>query len=296
MDSPGILGPKNLYYTIFQRMGVGCAHGRVVYRDGEAEDLLFLEVNCAFETATGLARVQGRRASELIPGFQETSPGLLATFGRVAGADVPESFETYVRSLGAWFSMHVFCPAAGEFVVTLENITARKAEDQERRGPVEWPDHRPTALPAPDAQEPSAGAPGGVGTVPGKVLLVDDDEDVTFLMSRKLRKAGVPQVEVARSGEAALALLDAGARPDVIVMDQNMPRMSGLQTLARIRERRLDIPVLLSSGQLDLDEGTDLGRLRAAAIPKPFTLEEIRAKLAEFEAGGALPSTPGEAR
>jgi CheY-like chemotaxis protein len=118
--------------------------------------------------------------------------------------------------------------------------------------------------------------------VPGKVLLVDDDEDVRFLMARMLKKAGVLRVTTAAGGEEALASLAADL-PDLVILDQNMPGMSGVQALGRIRERHPDLPVLFSSGQPDLQEWGALDQTRVAVIAKPFTLAEIQARLSEFE-------------
>ena len=115
-----------------------------------------------------------------------------------------------------------------------------------------------------------------------RVLLVDDEEDVRFLMTRMLKKSGVDRVDTAAGGEAALACLSSGELPDVVILDQNMPGMTGVQLMARIRERNPDLPLLFSSGQPDIQNWPSLRQPKVSVIPKPFTLAEIQAKLAEF--------------
>jgi len=115
-----------------------------------------------------------------------------------------------------------------------------------------------------------------------KVFLVDDDEDVRFLMTRMLKQAGVSQVETFSCGEAVLGRLRSGERPDLIILDQNMPGMNGVQTMAGIRGLCPDMPILISSGQPDI-EGWDVFRQPGVAvISKPFAMAEIQAKLARF--------------
>jgi CheY-like chemotaxis protein len=135
-------------------------------------------------------------------------------------------------------------------------------------------------IPAPVAEQ----APRAALPVPrlGKVLLVDDEEDVRFLMARMLTRAGVDQVETAAGGEEALSLLRPGRLPDLIILDQNMPGMSGVQVLERVRGLYPDLPVLFSSGQPGIETWERLRQPRVAVISKPFTMDEIQAKLALF--------------
>lgn len=120
------------------------------------------------------------------------------------------------------------------------------------------------------------------GFLPKKVLLVDDDEDVGFLMTRVLKKGGVRQVKTFTGGEAAIQYLHSGECPDLVILDQNMPGMNGVQTLELIRHMHPEIPILISSGQSGLAEWVEFRRPYVSVISKPFTIDEIQAKLAEF--------------
>jgi len=118
-----------------------------------------------------------------------------------------------------------------------------------------------------------------------KVFLVDDDEDVRFLMTRMLKQAGVRQPKTFSGGEKVLECLRSGERPDLIILDQNMPGMNGTQTMERIRCRHPDMPILISSGQPDIEEWDCYKQPKVAVISKPFTMDEIQDKLAQFADG-----------
>lgn len=114
------------------------------------------------------------------------------------------------------------------------------------------------------------------------VFLVDDDADVRDLMGRVLRKAGVRQVRTFSGGQEVLASLPSGELPDLIILDQNMPGMNGTQTFMRIRNLYPELPILISSGQPDIDEWDCYKLPKMGVISKPFSVEEIQAKLNEF--------------
>jgi signal transduction histidine kinase len=116
---------------LFQNMLDGYAHCRIVFRDGIPVDYEYLAVNPAFEKLTGLKGVEGRMASEVMPGIQRDNPELFLIYGQVAQTGEPARFETYLPSLAAWLSVAVYRPAEGEFVSVFENITERKRLEME---------------------------------------------------------------------------------------------------------------------------------------------------------------------
>jgi len=133
----------------------------------------------------------------------------------------------------------------------------------------------PDPEPKPEAEVPSP-PPGGLN-----VLLVDDDEDVLYLVARMLKAAGF-QVKPVPGGEEALENLRSGAIPDLIILDQNMPRMSGVQTLEKIRLLLPEVPILISSGQPDIQNWECFRRPNVGVIPKPFEMGELLARMAEM--------------
>ncbi|HEY0845865.1 MAG TPA: EAL domain-containing protein [Noviherbaspirillum sp.] len=119
-------GSEHLYRSLFENMLNGFAYCRMIYDGDRPVDYIFLSVNPAFETLTGLRDVAGRKVSEVTPGIQESDPELLEIFGRVARTGKPESFEIYVNTLAQWFSISVYSPEANHFAPVFEIITERK--------------------------------------------------------------------------------------------------------------------------------------------------------------------------
>ena len=75
---------EELYRSLFENMLNGFAYCRMLFEGGLAHDFIYLSVNRAFESLTGLVNVAGKKVSEVIPGIRESDPGLLETYGRVA--------------------------------------------------------------------------------------------------------------------------------------------------------------------------------------------------------------------
>ena len=120
------------YRRLFEHMREGCAYCEMIFENGEARDFLYLSVNRAFETLTGLKDVVGKRVSEVIPGIRASDPELFELYGRVALTGDPEKFEIFVAALGQWFSISVYCPERGYFVAVFDVITDRKRAEEER--------------------------------------------------------------------------------------------------------------------------------------------------------------------
>ncbi|MFI5399198.1 MAG: PAS domain S-box protein [Candidatus Binatia bacterium] len=114
------------YRSLFENMQEGLAYCRMLFVDGRPQDFIYLTVNDAFETLTGLKNVEGRRVSEVIPGIRESDPQLLEIYGRVALTGKPERFEIYVEALGMWFAISVYCPEREHFVAVFDVVTERK--------------------------------------------------------------------------------------------------------------------------------------------------------------------------
>ena len=119
------------YLSLFDNMRNGFAYCRMIYEQDQPKDCVYLAVNKAFETLTGLKNVVGRKASEVVPGGWKEDQALLDTYDRVVRTGVPEGFETYVKSMKMWFAISVYRPAEGDFVAVFDVITERKqAEEQ----------------------------------------------------------------------------------------------------------------------------------------------------------------------
>ena len=115
-----------------------------------------------------------------------------------------------------------------------------------------------------------------------KVLLVDDEESVRSLVTLMLKEAGVHQVKAFSGGKKALESLRAGELPDIVILDQNMPGMDGIQAMMEIRKLHPDLPILIASGQPGIEQWECFRQPRLGVITKPFSVEEIQAKLGHF--------------
>jgi len=113
------------------------------------------------------------------------------------------------------------------------------------------------------------------------ILLVDDDVLVREAMVPLLENLG-HTVTVTASGQEALDQLQAGLNTDLVIVDQNMPGLSGEETVARMLELRPELPVLMASGYYAparAGESPLAGRTGAGligSISKPFSRDELR--------------------
>jgi two-component system nitrogen regulation response regulator NtrX len=105
------------------------------------------------------------------------------------------------------------------------------------------------------------------------VLIVDDEAGVRSALSGVLRDEGY-SVDAVESGEACLDRV-ARAPYDVIVLDIWLPGLDGLATLARLRERRVDSPVVMISGHGNIESAVRAIKLGAFDfVEKPLSLEK----------------------
>ncbi len=105
------------------------------------------------------------------------------------------------------------------------------------------------------------------------VLIVDDEAGVRSALSGVLRDEGYA-VEAVESGEACLDRV-VRAPYDVIVLDIWLPGMDGLTTLARLRERRVDSPVVMISGHGNIESAVRAIKMGAFDfVEKPLSLDK----------------------
>lgn len=109
-----------------------------------------------------------------------------------------------------------------------------------------------------------------------RLLVVDDMADTRRMVANALSRQGFI-VDEADSGEAALARV-AEHRPDLVLLDINMPGMSGLEVMAQLR-RMHSVPVILLTGRDEENDrvvGLELGA--EDYVVKPFYLRELAAR------------------
>lgn len=113
-----------------------------------------------------------------------------------------------------------------------------------------------------------------------RCLVVDDEPRIRGALARLLDSAGY-EVRQAESGAAAIAALEQERFP-VVLSDIRMPGKDGVALLHEIRERWPDVAVLMLTAVAEVD--TAVSCLQAGAfdyIPKPFQVDEVRARVAQ---------------
>jgi len=115
-----------------------------------------------------------------------------------------------------------------------------------------------------------------------QALVVDDSRAMRAILTRLLTGLGF-DVAQAGDGAEALAVLDGGVRPDVILVDWNMPVMDGLTFIKRCRARDEFRDIVLMMVTTEAEQAQIVRALAAGAheyVIKPFTEEVIAEKLA----------------
>ena len=123
--------------------------------------------------------------------------------------------------------------------------------------------------------EPEEAAPRHSADAPKRALLiivVDDDQLVLVNTTAMLEDFGHKVIE-ASSGAQALELIRANPNVDLVITDQAMPQMSGMQLIAAIQVEWPQIPVLLVSGYAELPTNP---KFAVPKLAKPFTLDDLR--------------------
>lgn len=123
------------------------------------------------------------------------------------------------------------------------------------------------------------------------ILLVDDECEVTELLRRRLEHRGYA-CSTAASGETALAMLEASPA-QLVILDVKMPGMDGMTTLAHIRERCPQLPVILLSGHADMQ--TAVNAIREGAfgyLMKPVEFDELLFKIEDALTQARLEKDP----
>jgi DNA-binding response OmpR family regulator len=122
-----------------------------------------------------------------------------------------------------------------------------------------------------------------------RVLVADDSETILLLLRTRLEMEGY-EVSTAADGQEvieSLAEIGAGQKPDLILLDAMMPRMSGLDVLRTLRDEGIDTPILILSApgvEETLNQAEELGA--NACVAKPIDFEDLLGRIANLTADG----------
>jgi DNA-binding response OmpR family regulator len=124
-----------------------------------------------------------------------------------------------------------------------------------------------------------------------RVLIVEDEHDIAGLIKHTLERGGDADAEVVHSGDAALKAIAANP-PDLVILDLNLPVLSG-QEVCRILRSRADarhLPIIMltaRAGEQDRVNGLDAGA--DDYVTKPFSLRELASRVRAVLRRGSKP-------
>jgi DNA-binding response OmpR family regulator len=126
-----------------------------------------------------------------------------------------------------------------------------------------------------------------------RVLIADDEPNIVTSLEFLMTQSGY-QVQVARNGEEALAMLES-FRPDLVLLDVMMPQRSGYEVCQKMRSRpdwrHIKIVMLSAKGrEAEVSKGLSLGA--DAYVTKPFSNRELMARVGGLLDEGDAPPAP----
>jgi DNA-binding response OmpR family regulator len=130
-----------------------------------------------------------------------------------------------------------------------------------------------------------------------RILVVEDDADIRQLNTEALAQCGY-HVDAAQDGAVAWDTIQLN-RHDLMVTDNDMPKVTGVDLLKKLHAARLAVPVIMATGAYPLDEFTRHPWLQPAAmLIKPYTIDELVGtvkqvlRVAECSRGQTAPPAP----
>jgi two-component system cell cycle sensor histidine kinase/response regulator CckA len=165
-----------------------------------------------------------------------------------------------VRQTGGYLGVESSVGAGTTFTIYLPRLSEEEAQagKEERR-----------------SDEEEVGDLTGTATI----LLVEDEDAVRTFSTRALTNKGYIVLPAA-SGEDAIALMDEGKMPDLMITDVMMPGMDGPTVAKKMRERKDDLKIIFISGYTEDRLKDHMGK-NIYFLPKPFTLKQLAAKVKE---------------
>jgi CheY-like chemotaxis protein len=128
-----------------------------------------------------------------------------------------------------------------------------------------------------------------------RVLIIEDRRENIVYLANNVLKAHGYQVLTAMDGEQGLKRALA-EKPDLIIMDLNMPKRDGLEVMAALRERQVEIPVILTTFYGSEQVAQQAYRLGVSSyIVKPYGVDEMLAAVQKALAKRARPPQPVQA-
>ena len=123
-----------------------------------------------------------------------------------------------------------------------------------------------------------------------RILLVDDSRTIRNIQRNTLAGMGHTDVLEAADGQEALTVL-AAERPDLMLVDWNMPNMDGITLVRKVRETDKALPMIMVT--TEAERSRVMEALKAGVnnyVVKPFTAETLGEKIEQTMAKAAAPA------
>jgi two-component system CheB/CheR fusion protein len=243
-------------------------HGRVLLGCRRHGAMLSIEI---WDTGIGIA--EGERQAifdeyhQVDNSARERAQGLGLGLSIVRRLAVLLGHSVRVRSWpgrGSVFSIEVPLSKPDD-VVAPADLQGNPAEQPASEGPA-------SQAPAPQGSTPK-------GLVRATILAVEDDADVSGLLTMLLRDLGY-RLTTVRDGATAIALVAARkVQPDLILADYNLPGgMTGVQMIQRLRrELQFRIPAIILTGDISTETLRTIEREKCALLNKPVRMQDLAA-------------------
>lgn len=140
---------ESRYHSLFANMSSGFGYHKVLFDDaGKPLDYVFLDVNDAFETLTGLKREEiiGKKVTDVFRGGGKAVDSLIEACGKVATTEEAAKFDYYFDPLQKWYQIGAYCPEKGHFAAIFSDITAQKRMEDELKSLARFPFENPHAI------------------------------------------------------------------------------------------------------------------------------------------------------
>jgi DNA-binding NtrC family response regulator len=111
-----------------------------------------------------------------------------------------------------------------------------------------------------------------------KVLLVDDEEEFTEVLSERMKSRGL-DVDITNTGSAAIKKVKARSY-DAIILDLAMPEMDGIEVLKHLLKENPDLQIIFLTGHATLEKGIEAVKLGAVDfMEKPVDIAKLLEKV-----------------
>lgn len=118
-----------------------------------------------------------------------------------------------------------------------------------------------------------------------KILVVDDFSTMRRIIKNILRQIGFSSIDEAENGQIALSKIGDGSSYDLVISDWNMPEMSGIELLRKVRgnEQTKDMPFLMVTAEAKKENVVEAVKAGVNNyIVKPFTADTLQEKISKI--------------